>query len=199
MNWNTNENVWLANGELYLFFRDLKDNDKSLSQERSSIKLWACLLMNHSDSPLKEMLAEEKVIILQDSFIRSKKTDIETYYKEECKFQLTKKNVKSLSVEDLANIVYSPENDSLIIDRIVNISYPRYKKLLKDWEDKLEERRTFIKSIPYTREDVDMLEKIGSQTAKLWVEFFRIKKMAEDEQATVRGGEELSFLEEMED
>jgi hypothetical protein len=197
MNWDLESSIWKSNGELYLFFRDMKDNDKSPLHERSSLKLWANLLMAHAESPLNNLLAEEKLIVLKDGFIRANETKIKELYGDEYKFLCIKHNVKKLDMDQLTKILYDAKEDDMLLESIINMSYPRYKKLLKDWEDKLEERRTFIKGIEYSREDWEMLEKLGGQTVKLWSEFFRIKKLAEDEQATVRGGEELSFLDDM--
>lgn len=197
MTWYTEDNIWKVNPELILFFRDIKENDTSENQAKSSLRMWAICLIEHAESPLKELIIEEKFLTFKDNFVRINEPIIKELYKEEYQAMLKLHKTKELNRDQLSLLLYDKRRDEKIINEVVNMSFPKYKKLLRMWELKLEERTKFIEDIPYSREDVDMLEKVGKETAKMWIEFYRIKKMSEEEKDKVRGDEELSFLEKM--
>lgn len=199
MVWYTHENIWQCNPELILFFRNFKEGDKSPNHEKSSLKLWAINLIEHADSPFKELVKEEKFLVFRDNFVRINEKQIKDHYKSEYQELCKLLKVKELNYDQLSLLLYDQRKDEDLIKITVNMSFPKYKKLLRMWELKLEERTKFIEDIPYSREDVDMLEKVGKETAKMWIEFYRIKKMSEDEKSQVRGSEKLSLLEEMGD
>lgn len=72
----------------------------------------------------------------------------------------------------------------------------RVERLLKNWEDKLEERDAFIHHTPYNAETMDMLEKAMKETYKMWDNYDKvIKAFQKQEEDTSLGGAQESLAE----
>lgn len=172
------KNYWKVNSPFMLFFKDIYDNDKSKDKTLSSLKMWCIAFYTESkeENIYNNMTNDEKKRIIVESFL--KKMGIKINEPEE---------VKKVIDWDL---------DAKYIETYLNIVTPKSKKLLRKWEDKLEERQLFINSQIYDKSTYDMLDDMMTKTAKMWQEYARIKKDI-DEEESVQGfaGSEESFLE----
>ena len=196
--WDLTKNFWEINSTFYLFFKDLKDEDTSPNKEVSSIKMWCIAMMGADSSPLKNMTKEEKDLVLKDSFLKSKQNTIEKEFLPTPKTKVIKDSVVASIESKYIDVfkIFSQDLDAPLIERMINVTHSKAKKLLRLWEDKLEERQLFINTTPYDKGTYEMLEKIIPPTAKMWQEYYRLKKEAEeDTEQSVRGGTEESFLE----
>lgn len=79
------------------------------------------------------------------------------------------------------------------VQKILTSSLSKPKRSMYNWELKLEERDAFIASVPYNSDTFEMLDKMMSQTDKLWAQYFSIKKQMEKDEGTALGGSEESL------
>ena len=95
------------------------------------------------------------------------------------------------------NSVFDIDMDEPYIQRMINVTHPKTKRMLKKWEDKLEEWQLFIEKTKVEESTYEMIGKMMTQSHTMWKQYYAIKKEAdaETEQQTVSGSEE-SFLEE---
>ena len=98
-----------------------------------------------------------------------------------------------LSDFDLKDYDLTPHADT--IDRIELMSMTKTQRSLAKWENKLEERDEFISSHPYDSNTYEMLDKLMSQTSKLWDQYFSLVKQLDKEEGNIRGGAEESLVE----
>lgn len=91
---------------------------------------------------------------------------------------------------------FNPELDEqkILIEKYQSLLMSKSKKLFKAWEDKLEERETFINKSSYTEDTWEMIDKMMASTAKMWEQYNTIKElMIEDETKTkIKGGRKES-------
>jgi len=81
-----------------------------------------------------------------------------------------------------------------ILDKIGKISLTKSKRLLDSWEKKLEERDEFIRTLSYSQETYEILDKMMAATSKMWDNYQQVKKKAEEESdSRVLGDTELSL------
>ncbi len=70
------------------------------------------------------------------------------------------------------------------------------ERLLKNWEDKLEERDAFISATPYNAENLDMLEKAMKETWKMWENYEKVlESFRKQEDESAMGGAQESLSE----
>lgn len=82
------------------------------------------------------------------------------------------------------------------IAKIELFTMSKTKRLLKNWEDDLEERDAFMKSLPYNETNFEIKEKLLSNRLKLWEQYLVIlKKVQEEEESQSFGDVELSLTE----
>lgn len=82
-----------------------------------------------------------------------------------------------------------------ILDKMKKVCLTRPERLLKNWEDKLEERDAFIYNTPYNEDTLDMLEKAMKETYKMWENYEKVLaafRKQEDESAMGGAQESLS-------
>ena len=177
-NFDIDKNFWEVNSFFKVFFKDVYDEDKSKNKETSSLKMWCIAFYadDSKDNKYRNMSNDEKKRIIPESFLKYKGVDVKN----------TKK-IKEIIDFDL---------DMPYVERYINIVLIKAKKLLRKWEDKLEERQLFINNQVYNKDTYDMLDDMMTKTAKMWQEYTRIKKETEEENETQGlGGMEESFLE----
>jgi len=83
------------------------------------------------------------------------------------------------------------------IEKMKKYLLTRPERLLKNWENKLEERDIFISATPYNAETIDMLEKTMKETWKMWENYEKVLaafKKQEDESTLGGAQESLSEL-----
>jgi hypothetical protein len=82
-----------------------------------------------------------------------------------------------------------------ILAKMKKVCLTRPERLLKNWEDKLEERDAFIYNTPYNEDNLDMLEKAMKETYKMWENYEKVLaafRKQEDESAMGGAQESLS-------
>lgn len=83
-----------------------------------------------------------------------------------------------------------------LIDKFEKFYLSKSKKLLKNWERKLEERDKFISDLPYNEETYELLDKMMGATSRMWDQYIKIQKMVgSDSEEGVYGDSELSLNE----
>lgn len=63
-------------------------------------------------------------------------------------------------------------------------------QILIGWERKLEERQAFLDSLPYDSNNYELLDKMMSQTYKMWQQYMLATKDADSTDSAEGGGEE---------
>ena len=80
------------------------------------------------------------------------------------------------------------------LDKICKISLTKPARLLDSWEKKLEERDEFIRTLNYSQETYEILDKMMAATSKMWDNYQQVRKKVEEESASrVLGDTELSL------
>jgi hypothetical protein len=81
-------------------------------------------------------------------------------------------------------------------DKFEKFYLTKSKKLLKNWERKLEERDKFISDLAYNQETYELLDKMMGATSRMWDQYLKIQKMVDsDSEESVYGDSELSLNE----
>lgn len=71
------------------------------------------------------------------------------------------------------------------------------KRLLAEWETKLEERARFIASLPYNEDTYELLDAMMSKTERMWKQYMNcLDAVAEEEAAATFGGAKESLNEQ---
>ncbi len=82
------------------------------------------------------------------------------------------------------------------IDKLKKFVLTRPKRLLKNWEDKLEERDLFIYNTPYNEDNFDILEKAMKETYKMWDNYEKVlKAFTKEQEEGALGGVQESLSE----
>lgn len=82
------------------------------------------------------------------------------------------------------------------IKKIEQFLLTKPQRLLKSWEEDLEERDQFMKSLPYNHENFDIKEKLMTNRLKMWEQYLAIlKKVNEESDSQAFGDTELSLIE----
>jgi len=88
------------------------------------------------------------------------------------------------------------EEISYLINEYERLNLSKAQKLLKQWEEKLEERSEFIKNLSYNEDTFEMLDKMLKETDKIWNLYLQTQKQLESEDnSVVKGGAEESLSE----
>jgi len=76
------------------------------------------------------------------------------------------------------------------INFIIDLTTSKARKLLRNWELKLEERSNFIASLRYDADTFKMLDDMMSASKKIWDEYIKILNEVDKEEAggSVQGG-----------
>ena len=82
------------------------------------------------------------------------------------------------------------------IELFKDLCLSKKQRYLIDWESKLDERQTFIASIPYNQETYEDLDKMMAATDKMWKTYLSCLKDVEDEEAMIIGGAQESLAEQ---
>lgn len=83
-----------------------------------------------------------------------------------------------------------------IILKMQNFFLPKPKKLLRNWEKKLEERDDFIASQPYNQDTFEMLDKMMSASSRMWDQYLKVQRAVDNEGTEeIYGDGELSLSE----
>lgn len=146
---DTSESFW----ELYpdfkdaLSFKKLYKSDKSRNKESSSRIMWYVAYTTDINSKYYKLPENEKHSVIGGDYM-----DDEDYYKN------------------------NKDRIQPIIDDYIKINFSAAQRQLRDWEIKMDERATFIKDMPYNINTYEDLDKMASNTAKLFDTFKKIKE-----------------------
>lgn len=119
--------------------------------------------------------------------------DKESKYRE-----LPNKERKLLIAKDyLKNKDFNWDSIKNLQDLYIKVTLKKAKRLLRNWEIKLEERDEFIASIKYDIDTSELLDKMMSKTEAIWESYLRILNEVEKEegQGNVKGGGTESLTE----
>lgn len=160
---DTEENFWDLYPEfkIALSFKELYNRDKTKDKNRTSKMMWFIALTRDPNSKFYNLPQSEKESIIGEDYMG----DIKYF----------DKNQKELSplIEDYYKLAISPAKRHLI-----------------DWDIKINERSEFIKQVPYTLDTFEDLDKMVSQTAKIYDNLTKIRDnlSKEEGEGNVKGG-----------
>ena len=215
INWNLDNNFWLINPLMELYFKDIKDEDITKNKDWSSLRMWCIALMGSPTSPNVNMVKEEQIISIYQSFLKEREFYINDIIKEINSLNPTKEKEKKEDKEkkeskvknksyissleadkEKFSIIFNVDLDAPLIERMVNITYGKARKILRKWEDKLEEWQAFIEKTPVNEANYEMIGKMMVQSHTMWKQYYVIKKEADAEvENKGLGGEKKTFLE----
>lgn len=172
-NFNINNNFWEFHPAFKVVepFKKVFSSDKSRGKKTSSNIMWSIALCYHPKSEL---------FYLND--------------KEERVFDMVKD--RSFKLEDYYDL----------IEEFKDATLTQSQKSLVDWDNRMRSRDRFLKDASYSfdtyndhgklvKGTADQLDRMAANTAKLYSEYFKIKKeLNEDEQEVKgKGGKNLSL------
>ncbi len=115
------------------------------------------------------------------------------YYDSPYKNLQDKDKIKLIEKDILKTNKFDWKEYDEVIKEFINFITPKAKKLLLDWEKKLEERTEFIQSLKYDSSTYEMLDKLMTASDKLWTSYVKILKdldADDNDGQTVAGSEE---------
>lgn len=100
-------------------------------------------------------------------------------------------------LEKYKSFIFDNDLDAPMVQRFINVTHSKVKKLLRNWEDKLEEWQLFIDKTKVGESTYEMLGKMMVQSHTMWKQYYIIKKEADAELTPQgMGGAQKSFLEQ---
>jgi hypothetical protein len=164
------ENFWKVNPNLDIIpeFMAVKKADKSKNKEQSSQVMWALFLLFHRKSPYTGSVIEDKKMLIADDYLGNKD------------FKWDKDSLIARAMEVFKQKLISPQ-----------------RRLLYEWQEKLEERSKFIASIKYNQDTSDLLDKMLEKTHKMFEMYNKaLKDLSEEEKEGVTEGNAEESLSE---
>lgn len=103
---------------------------------------------------------------------------------------------KNLIEKDYLRESFKWDSYKETLERASQFLLTKTQRLLKSWEDDLEERDVFMKSMPYNAETFDLKEKLMTNRLKMWQNYWEIlKKVSQEVESRTQGDSELSLSE----
>lgn len=165
-NFTPDTNFWEVNPQFTTItpFRQLWKSDKSRGKGSSSKLMWAIALVFHPKSDSYH-LHDSKYLIAKD-FLNIKAKDVDKFW----------------------------DDNKEITDAFVDAALSQSEKSLVAWENRLKDRDNFLAKQHYTfgytdidgrefKDNTKALDDMASKTAKLYEEYFKIRKELEEEEA----------------
>lgn len=153
---DTSINFWEANPQLKLagVFKDQYTSDKSKGKTASSKLMWFIAFVADLESKYYGLPIEERIELLEEDFLTEP-----GFYKEN----------KALV-------------DSLIelYTRLTDTAAERH---LRQWDDTLEKRSEFLRTMEYSLENFDKVDKLAANTQNIYKTLNQIKKDIEMERS----------------
>lgn len=157
------QNFWdiYPDFKIALSFKDLHKQDKSRGKVNSSKLMWFVAYTRDMNSKFYNLHQEEKDAIIGAD-----------YMKDENFYSNNKKDIDPL-IKDYIKLMYTPSRQHLI-----------------DWDTKLLQRSQLIGSIPYTLENYEELDKMASNTPKIYkaISDLRAELDKEEGEGSLKGG-----------
>lgn len=110
-------------------------------------------------------------------------------------YEMPLKARTSLILRDFLTEDYDLSLHEESIKKIQELSLTKTQLAMFNWESKLEERDSFISSQPYDANSFEMLDKMMSQSSKLWDQYFSLRKQLEKDEGKTRGDVEENLSE----
>lgn len=168
-NFDTDINFW----ELYpdlkiaLSFKDLYKSDKSRGKDVSSRKMWFVALTNAPTSKYINIPLEERYEVIGEDYMGDK-----NYY-------WMNQSILDPLISDLFKLNDTPS-----------------QRHLRQWIITIEDRTQFLKTVSYSLDNYDKLDKMNANTAALMTTFGKIQEMISKEESgsgSVKGGGQESL------
>ena len=157
------ENFWdiYPDFKVAMSFKDLYKKDKSRGKVNSSKLMWFVVYTRDMNSKFYNLPQEEKDSIIGEDFLKDRDF-----------YQNNKKELDVL-IDDYTKLMYTPS-----------------RKHLMDWDKKLLERSELIGSIPYSLENYEELDKMASNTPKIYKAISDLKAELDKEEGSgsLKGG-----------
>lgn len=161
---DTNVNFWEVNPQLKIagVFKQHYDQDKTKGKTASSKVMWFIALLTDLDSKYYSLPFEDRVELLEDDFINQL-----GYYKEN----------KAMLDEII-----------LFYQKVADTPAERH---IRQWDDTLEKRSEFLRTMEYSLDNFDKVDKLAANTQSIFKTLNQIKKDIEMERTgggTAKGG-----------
>jgi len=162
---NIKNSYWKVHPSHIYVFNEFYSNDKTKNKQYSSKVMWAIKYVYHRESPYYELPTQEKWDVVID-----------------------------LLQLDTPTVKFKPSKHEDIIITYQNINYTKVERYLKMWEDELEDRLNFLKSIEYSTDTpVDLIklkEDFLKNTDRMMDSLTKAYSALEKEKALGKGGME---------
>ncbi|RTL05499.1 hypothetical protein EKK58_07560 [Candidatus Dependentiae bacterium] len=133
-----------------------------------STTMWAIALLHHPQSKFRNINYQERKKVIEMDYLTPQDAYVD------------------LDSEELIPVV----------EKFSKFALTKKQQFLNNWERKLEEREEFIGKIEYNANTYELLDKMMSQTQKLWQQYFQCLKDVNEEASTyITGGAMESLLE----
>jgi len=112
---------------------------------------------------------------------------------------LKKDQLKLIEEEYLKDIDLELPNELLerTLKDFEDVFLTKAERFLLHWEEKLEERDTFIASIPYNETSYDMLDSMMARSEKLWKQYeVALETVRKEKESSTLGGAQESIAEQ---
>lgn len=154
--------------DIHRDFFEANPSLKILFADVPSAIMWAIALLHHPQSKFRNASYPDRKKLIEQDYL------------------------KPLSLEvDLDDPELLP-----VVEKFSKYALTKKQQFLNNWERKLEEREEFIGKIEYNANTYELLDKMMSQTQKLWQQYFQCLKDVNEEASTyITGGAMESLLE----
>lgn len=150
-------------------FKKIWASDKSRGKKATSDLMWAIALLNHPKSEIYDL--PSKVEKISADMLKLKKTDIDQFWID-----------NKYLVDEFCDMALSQPYKSMIV-----------------WENSMKDRDSFLATQKYTfgytdengvefKDNTKALDEMRGRTAKMYAEFFLIKKAIEEDDAKNSSG-----------
>lgn len=142
---------------------------------------------------------ELKILLKEDAHIPSKiMWALLLYIHPKSKFfnESPSTRLKLIQQDYLQDPSFSLSDYSQTLDRIKSLILTKAERSLALWEQKLSERDALIAEIPYTLENFEVVDKLVTNSQKLWDQYFKIQDaLSKESETKVEGDIEESLTE----
>jgi len=162
--YSPDNNFWEVNPQFTAInpFKKIWAPDKSRGKKVSSDLMWAIALLNHPKSDLYYIPNKEEKITVD--FLKIKKSEVDSFWEE----------------------------NKYLVDAFKDAVLTQADRSLLAWETFMKERDEFLEQQKYTfgyinedgiefKDNVKSLDEMRARTAKMYSEYFQIKKEVEEE------------------
>lgn len=170
--WNIKASFWECNPILLTVgaFKKLYDSDKSKNKNKSSKVMWSVALCTdmHQDNIWKTYKLAEKQALIKEDYLEDKNFD------------------------------WEHETIIELIETYTSFCMTKLEKDLVSWENKLEQRSTFLNDEPYTMDNAKELDVVflNSEKISIMISNIREKISEESDKGQMKGGATESLSEQ---